>query len=131
MPDYHRSLLWSFPFWSFIRQTIDADFCPSPRNGNSEHRYQLFTHRGSVLLRNRDFVPVIRILLPSVCRNVRSAHSGIVGNPCSPFLLACRHSCHRGHRNLVVYSYRMVYSGRHRHHIINNLKEKQRKVPAP
>ena len=24
----------------------------------------------------------------------------------------------RGHRNLVVYSYRMVYSGRHRHHIL-------------
>ena len=31
---------------------------------------------------------------------------------------SCRHSCHRGHRNLVVYSYRMVYSGRHRHHIL-------------
>lgn len=103
----------------FIRQTIDADFCPPPRNGNSEHRYQLFTHRGSVLLRNRDFVPVIRILSGHpYAGNVRSAHSGIVGNPCSPFLLACRHSCHRGHRNLVVYSYRMVYSGRHRHHIL-------------
>lgn len=103
----------------FIRQTIDADFCPPPRNGNSEHRYQLFTHRGSVLLRNRDFVPVIRILsCHPYAGNVRSAHSGIVGNPCSPFLLACRHSCHRGHRNLVVYSYRMVYSGRHRHHIL-------------
>lgn len=94
-------------------------FCPPPRNGNSEHRYQLFTHRGSVLLRNRDFVPVIRILsCHPYAGNVRSAHSGIVGNPCSPFLLACRHSCHRGHRNLVVYSYRMVYSGRHRHHIL-------------
>lgn len=94
-------------------------FCPSPRNGNSEHRYQLFTHRGSVLLRNWDFVPVIRILsCHPYAGNVRSAHSGIVGNPCSPFLLACRHSCHRGHRNLVVYSYRMVYSGRHRHHIL-------------
>ena len=118
--DYHRSLL-SGHFHSslFIRQTIDADFCPPPRNGNSEHRYQLFTHRGSVLLRNRDFVPVIRILsCHPYAGNVRSAHSGIVGNPCSPFLLACRHSCHRGHRNLVVYSYRMVYSGRHRHHIL-------------
>lgn len=94
-------------------------FVRPPRNGNSEHRYQLFTHRGSVLLRNRDFVPVIRILsCHPYAGNVRSAHSGIVGNPCSPFLLACRHSCHRGHRNLVVYSYRMVYSGRHRHHIL-------------
>lgn len=118
--DYHRSLLSGhFHSGLFIRQTIDADFCPSPRNGNSEHRYQLFTHRGSVLLRNRDFVPVIRILsCHPYAGNVRSAHSGIVGNPCSPFLLACRHSCHRGHRNLVVYSYRMVYSGRHRHHIL-------------
>lgn len=118
--DYHRSLLSGhFHSGLFIRQTIDADFCPPPRNGNSEHRYQLFTHRGSVLLRNRDFVPVIRILSGHpYAGNVRSAHSGIVGNPCSPFLLACRHSCHRGHRNLVVYSYRMVYSGRHRHHIL-------------
>lgn len=118
--DYHRSLLSGhFHSGLFIRQTIDADFCPPPRNGNSEHRYQLFTHRGSVLLRNRDFVPVIRILsCHPYAGNVRSAHSGIVGNPCSPFLLACRHSCHRGHRNLVVYSYRMVYSGRHRHHIL-------------
>ena len=36
--DYHRSLL-SGHFHSslFIRQTIDADFCPPPRNGNSEY----------------------------------------------------------------------------------------------
>ena len=90
----------------FIRQTIDADFCPPPRNGNSEHRYQLFTHRGSVFIAESGFCSCYTdIIVPSYAGNVRSAHSGIVGNPCSPFLLACRHSCHRGHRNLVVYSY--------------------------
>ena len=60
--DYHRSLLSGhFPFWSFLFAKPLMLIFVRPRNGNSEHRYQLFTHRG-VLLRNRDFVPVIRIL---------------------------------------------------------------------